>query len=89
VDCWWDRRQHGNPIYNVSDRDWFLVHLDTVPRCGDQAPSWSAPFAVFHGHNAPISLANQGEVYLSVDRDKMVLTMAERIGNIWVAEFQP
>ena len=44
---------------------------------------------MFHGHNAPISLANQGEVYLSVDRDKMVLTMAERIGNIWVAEFQP
>ncbi len=44
---------------------------------------------MFHAHNARISLANQPEVYLSIGRDNMLFNMAERTGNIWMAEFKP
>jgi Tol biopolymer transport system component len=87
VDNWWDWEWYGNLIYSVSDRDGFSCiwaqRLDAVTR----RPG-GAPFAVFHAHSARISLANQGEVYLSVGRDKMLFNMAERTGNIWMAEWK-
>ena len=48
-----------------------------------------APFAVFHSHNARRSLANQEDLQVFVGRDKMVFSMGERTGNIWLAEFKP
>lgn len=48
-----------------------------------------SPFAVFHSHNARLSLANQ-EAFSTpvVSRDKMFFSMGERTGNIWMAEFK-
>jgi hypothetical protein len=48
-----------------------------------------APFAVYHSHNARVSLANQGDLTLSLAGGKLVFTMGERNGNIWMAEFKP
>lgn len=87
VDNWWDWEWYGNLIYSVSDRDGFSCiwaqRLDAVTR-----RPVGTPFAVFHAHSARISLANQGEVYLSVGRDKMLFNMADRTGNIWMAEWK-
>jgi hypothetical protein len=87
VDNWWDWEWYGNLIYSVSDRDGFSCiwaqRLDGVTKL-----PIGAPFAVFHAHNARISLANTGEAYLSIGRDKMLFTMAERTGNIWMAEWK-
>lgn len=48
-----------------------------------------APFAVFHSHNARVSMANQGDLTLSLAGGRIVFTMGERTGNIWMAEFKP
>lgn len=47
------------------------------------------PFAVFHSHNARISLSNQAEIGLAIGRDRIFFNMGERTGNIWMAEFKP
>jgi len=87
VDNWWDWEWYGNFIYSVSDHDGFSCiwaqHLDALTR-----RPVGAPFPVFHAHSARISLANQGEVYLSVGRDQMLFNMTERTGNIWMAEWK-
>jgi len=87
VDNWYDTEWYGNLIYSVSDRDGFSCiwaqRLDAVTK-----RPVGAPFAVFHAHNARISLADTGEPYLSISRDKMLFTMAEHTGNIWMAEWK-
>ena len=87
VENWWDWEWYGNLIYSASDRDGFTCiwaqRLDAVTK----RPVGS-PFPVFHAHSARISLANQGEVYLSIGHDKMLFNMAERTGNIWMAEWE-
>ncbi len=87
VDEWWDWEWYGDLIYSDSDRDGFnciwAQRLDAVTR-----RPIGAPFAVFHAHDARISLANQGEVYLSVSHDRMVFNMTDRTGNIWMAEWK-
>jgi hypothetical protein len=60
-----------------------LQRLDVVTR-----RPVGAPFAVFHAHDARISLANQGVITLSVSHDKMLFHMYERTGNIWMAEWK-
>jgi hypothetical protein len=87
VDNWWDWEWYGNFIYSVSGHDGFSCiwaqRLDAVT-----SRPVGAPFPVFHAHSARISLANQGEVYLSVGRDQMLFNMTERTGNIWMAEWK-
>jgi serine/threonine protein kinase len=87
VENWWDWDWYGDLIYSTSDRDGFTCiwahRLDATTR-----RPVGAPFPVFHAHSARISLANQGEVYLSVGRDKMLFNMTERTGNIWMAEWK-
>jgi len=87
VENWWDWEWYGDLIYSTSDRDGFTCiwaqRLDATTR-----RPVGAPFPVFHAHSARISLANQGEVYLSVGRDKMLFNMTERTGNIWMAEWK-
>jgi len=46
------------------------------------------PFAVFHSHNARISLANQNDWTLAIGPDKMLFNMGELTGNIWMAEWK-
>jgi serine/threonine protein kinase/Tol biopolymer transport system component len=77
----------GNLLYASSDRDGHFciwaqrLHPVTKRPVG-------APFAVFHSHNARLSLATP-DFWMSVAGDRMVFSMGERTGNIWMAEFRP
>jgi serine/threonine protein kinase len=46
------------------------------------------PFAVFHFHSARRSFSNQIERTLGVGTNKLVFSMGERAGNIWVADWK-
>ena len=87
VDNWWNWEWYGNLIYSTSDRDGFTCiwaqRFDAT-----RGRPVGAPFSVFHAHSARNSLANQGVVYLSAGRDKMLFNMTERTGNIWMAEWK-
>jgi Tol biopolymer transport system component len=74
----------GKLLYMLSGRDGFLCiwaqRLDA-----DTKRPVGAPFAVFHSHNARVSL----EGSLAIGPDKMLFDMAEHTGNIWMAEWKP
>jgi serine/threonine protein kinase/Tol biopolymer transport system component len=46
------------------------------------------PFAVFHSHSARLSFSNQIERTVGVGSNKLVFSMGERTGNIWMAEWK-
>jgi Tol biopolymer transport system component len=80
----------GNVLYFLSERDGFRCvwaqRLNAVTR----HPA-GAPVAVYHFHQARRSLMPAQEIArigLSVTRDKIVFSMAETSGNIWLASFQ-
>ena len=80
----------GNLLYFLSERDGFRCiwaqRLNAITR----HPS-GAPFAVYHFHQARRSLMPAQEIArigLSVTRDKIVFSMAETSGNLWLARFQ-
>lgn len=78
----------GKLVYGDSDRDGYdciwAQRLDPATK----RPA-GPPFAIFHSHNARISLANQTEEGFSIRRNRLVFNMGERTGNIWMAEFKP
>jgi hypothetical protein len=76
-------------IYNISERDGFRcvwaqrVNPVTKRPVGEQ-------FAVFHSHDARLSLWTGTDVTFSdVASDQIVFNMTERTGSIWMAEFKP
>jgi Tol biopolymer transport system component len=80
----------GRTVYYLSDRDGFRCiwaqHLDP-----DTKRTIGEAFAVYHSHNARLSLGNAGHEWaagLSVAEDKMVFSQGERQGAIWNAELQ-
>ncbi|NWF83477.1 MAG: protein kinase [Bryobacteraceae bacterium] len=46
------------------------------------------PIAIYHSHNARLSLANDPLNHPFVGSDRIVFGMGERTGNIWMAEFR-
>ncbi len=78
----------GNLVYTFSRRDGYLCiwahRLDpkTKRPIGE-------PFAVFHSHDARISLSNQTDVDLAIGSDALLFNMGEHTGNIWMAEWKP
>jgi serine/threonine protein kinase/Tol biopolymer transport system component len=46
------------------------------------------PFAVFHSHSARLSFSNQIERTVGIGTNKLVFSMGERTGNIWMAEWK-
>jgi Tol biopolymer transport system component len=79
----------GNLVYVSSSRDGFRCiwaqRLDPATR-----RPVGEPFPVFHSHDVRISLKNQaGGKVMCIGRDRAVLSMGERTGNIWMAEFRP
>jgi WD40 repeat protein len=75
----------GKLLYDILGRDGFSciwaqrLDPETMRLVG-------APFAVFHSpHNFRIFIANQ----LAVGRDKILFSMGEHTGNIWMAEWKP
>ncbi len=77
----------GKTLYFFSHRDGFRCHwaMKFDPATGKRVGS---PFAVQHYHSArrSPSYVRYGRVANGVAKDKIVFTMAERTGNIWMAE---
>ncbi len=77
----------GKLLYVVSERDGHLCIWAQRLQPSTKRPL-GAPFAVFHSHNARLSLENQTEVTLSIGGNKLVFSLGERTGNIWMAEWK-
>jgi Tol biopolymer transport system component len=80
----------GNLLYYVSDADGFRCvwarRLDPVSK-----QPVGAPFPVKHVHGRQRSISSVSVNYLdlAVARDKLIFTMAEVRGDIWMAELKP
>jgi serine/threonine protein kinase len=74
----------GALLYGALNRDGFRCIWAQRLDPATKRPIGS-PFAVFHSHNARLSL---GEQFPVVSRDKIFFSMSERTGNIWMAEFK-
>ena len=80
----------GNLLYFLSERDGFRCIWAQRLSAVTKHPS-GAPFTVYHFHQARRSLMPAQEVArigLTVPRDKIVFSMAETNGNIWLARFE-
>jgi len=77
----------GNLVYALSLRDGYRCiwaqRLDPVTK-----QPVGTPIAIFHSHNARLSLSNQTENSLGIGQDKIVFNMGERTGTIWMAEWK-
>ena len=83
--CW---SPDGNLLYFLSEREGFRCiwanHLDPETK----RPKGDA-FAVFHSHHSRISLRNysdSGLSGLSMARDRLIFTMSERTGTVWMMQ---
>lgn len=80
----------GNLLYFLSERDGFRCVWAQRLSAVTKHP-YGAPFAVYHFHQARRSLMPAQElarIGLSVTRDKIIFSMAETSGNIWLANFE-
>jgi serine/threonine protein kinase/Tol biopolymer transport system component len=80
----------GNLLYLISDRDGFRCFWAQPLDPATKRPTGSA-FAVQHFHTARRSLVTMGEVAtigLSIANDKLVFSMEENAGNIWLATLE-
>ena len=77
----------GILFYSLSSRDGYRCIWAQRVDPATKRPV-GAPFAVFHSHNARLSLSNQTEMSLGMGRDQIVFNMGERTGNIWMAEWK-
>jgi Tol biopolymer transport system component len=78
----------GNLLYTVSGRDRFTCIWAQRVDAATKRPV-GEPFAIFHSHNARTSLSDEvGRIKLVIGRDKILFNMAERTGNIWMAEWE-
>ncbi len=77
----------GNTLYFLSHRDGFRCHWAIKLDPSTKKPV-GKPYPVQHYHSARRSPAyvSLGRVANAVAADKIVFTMAERSGNIWMAE---
>ncbi|MBI3693389.1 MAG: PD40 domain-containing protein [Acidobacteria bacterium] len=77
----------GNLLYVLSQRDGarclWAVRLDPATK-----KPLAAPFPVYHFHSARRSpiYVRSGQVATDIARDKMVITIDERAGNVWMAQ---
>src|SRR5262249_8241887 len=81
---------NGNLLYFTSDRDGFMC-LWAQPLEPQSKRPVGRPFAVHHFHNGRLSMQNLqiADLEISVAVDKIVFTLAELTGNIWMAELSP
>src|SRR5262249_14708510 len=77
----------GNTLYFFSQRDGFRCHWALKLDPATKKPA-GKPYPVQHYHNARRSpgYVGYGRVANAVAADKIVFTMAERTGNIWMAD---
>ena len=80
----------GNLLYLISDRDGFRCFWAQALDRATKKPEGSA-FAVQHFHTARRSLVTMDEIAaigLSFAKDKLVFSMQENAGNIWLATLE-
>jgi hypothetical protein len=80
----------GNLLYFLSERDGFRCVWAQRLNAVTKHPV-GAPFEIYHFHEAKYSLMPAQEIArigLSVTRDKLIFSMAETKGNIWLAALQ-
>ena len=79
----------GKLIYFFSDRDGFRCIWARRFDPFMKRPV-SAPFPILHSHGSRRSLMrlDVGQQTASLAHDKMVFSMGERTGNIWMAEWK-
>jgi Tol biopolymer transport system component len=77
----------GAMIYAVAERDGYRCFWAQRLNPLTKHPL-GPPFALFHIHTARRSLANQSDMQFVVTDQKLVFSMGERTGNIWMAEFK-
>jgi Tol biopolymer transport system component len=88
MDSWngWQWSPDGGLVYSLSDRDGFeCIWARRVDRTTKRPVG--EPFAVFHAHNVRLALSDLEDL-VALGRDKMLFSMRERTGNIWMAEFK-
>ena len=72
----------GTLSYGVSDRDGFnCIWAQPVDRVTKRPVG--APLPIYHSHGVRLSVAS-----ISIGRERMIFTLAERTGNIWMAEWK-
>jgi hypothetical protein len=80
----------GKLIYFLSDRDGFRCIWAQRVDLAHGGPVGS-PFAVFHTHSARLTLnlgTDTGSNGLSLAPGKILVTMAENTGNVWLGTFR-
>ena len=78
----------GRLVYYASERDGYRC-IYAQPVSEKTKDPIGAPRAVFHSHDSRLSLGgvlNVGAIGLSVARDKIVVTMREDRGDIWLLD---
>jgi len=83
----WAWSPDGNLVYLNSWRDGHECIWALRLRPGTKRPI-GEPFAVFHSHGARIAISNQIEQAMAVGGNRLVFSMGERTGNIWMAEWK-
>jgi Tol biopolymer transport system component len=85
----WDDKSRwspdGNSMYFVSERDGFRCIWRQPLASATKRPVGS-PVNVIHFHEARLSLRNveMGPLAIQVTRDKLIVSLGERTGNIWL-----
>lgn len=79
---------NGNLIYGYSElRDGYLCLWARRLDAATKRPI-GPPFAIYHSHNVRRALANQSNLHPFVGRDRILFSMGERTGNIWMADWE-
>ncbi len=82
----WQWSPDGRLIYTLSGRDGFECIWAQRVEAATKRPV-GKPFGIFHSHNARLSLSDLEDL-LAIGHDKMLFSMVERTGNIWMAEWK-
>jgi Tol biopolymer transport system component len=75
----------GNVIYYLSDRDGFVCVWARSLDPATKRPV-GAPKALAHFHEGRNSIGSVNGMSLSAARDKLVFSVGEEFGNIWIAQ---
>jgi eukaryotic-like serine/threonine-protein kinase len=82
-----DWSPNGTLLYGFLDRDGFWCIWAQRLDATTKRPI-GAPFAIFHAHSVRRSLLIPAYPTASVGRDRIVFSVVEHIGNIWMAEWK-
>ena len=83
----WAWSPDGNLVYVNSWRDGHECIWARRLRPATKQPI-GEPFAIVHSHGVRIAISNQVEQAMAIGGNRLVFSMGERTGNIWMAEWK-